>query len=47
MREVDEERSDEGSMKFGSSKCNEIVDGHTSGLSIRIIEQSKKKKLTV
>jgi len=36
--EVDEERSDERSMKFFGSKCDEVVDRHASGLSISIFE---------
>jgi hypothetical protein len=36
--EIDEEWSDERSMKFFSSKCNEVVNRHASGLSISIFE---------
>jgi hypothetical protein len=36
--EVNEEWSNEGSMKFFGSKCDEVVNRHASGLSVSIFE---------
>jgi hypothetical protein len=37
-REVNDKRSDEGSMEFLGSKCDEVVNRHAIGLGISIFE---------